>query len=255
MSLAASAACRQGQSTQAVGSRCRRRWRGSDRISSSGDPSHLRMKSPRFAWILVALLLLPGCATTTIRGKLRLPADPTWAAAAKSRARLGQRRGVSITDAVIYVDRISPKRAQASPTRGARPTMVQRSHRFFPRVLTIVAGTTVRFENRDRIYHKIFSVSPARRFTTGVCAPRKSREVTFNKPGVVRLFCELDRKMAGSVLVVPSTRYTQPDSTGTFEIRGLPRGRYRLTALHPTEGKVSRKLDLSTRDVGVRLRF
>jgi len=216
------------------------------------------MKSLRVPWILVALLFLPGCATTTIRGKLRLPADPTWVLAAKSGARLGQRGGappVRITDAVIYVDRISPKRDPACPTRGAHPTIVQRSHRFFPRVLTIVAGTTVRFENRDRIYHKIFSVSPARRFNTGVCAPRKSREVTFNTPGVVRLFCELDRNMAGSVLVVPSTRYTQPDSTGTFEIRGLPHGRYRLTALHPTEGEVSRKLDLSRRDVGVRLRL
>ena len=36
-----------------------------------------------------------------------------------------------------------------------------------PRVLPVCAGTRVRFQNMDRVYHNAFSISPAMKFDIG----------------------------------------------------------------------------------------
>lgn len=190
----------------------------------------------RRAAILAALVALPGCAATTgtIRGTVPIaPPD---------------RPG----DAVVYLETFagsSPAVARPAPTIG------QRGHRFIPHVLPIARGTTVRFVNRDRVYHNVFSVSPVRTFDTGPYAPGRVREVTFDEPGVVQLFCELDRAMTGFVFVAPTSWFVTPDARGLFELRGLPLGEYEVHAWHPTRGRTKRKVELRAAVAQVRLGF
>ena len=121
---------------------------------------------------------------------------------------------------------------------------------------TVTVGSTVRFANRDRVYHNVFSVSPAKRFDIGKYAPHQMRQVTFDTPGVVELFCGIDPSMAGFVFVVPHQVFTRPDATGAFLLPKLPRGSYILKAWHPSLGRVSRKVEMPKKgDLVVTLHF
>src|SRR6266480_2294400 len=83
------------------------------------------------------------------------------------------------------------------PAQGAfeehegRAIMDQRHETFVPYVLAVTVGTTVDFTNSDRTYHNVFSLSKPRRFDLGRYATGQSKSVRFDRPGVVRVFCEI----------------------------------------------------------------
>ena len=108
--------------------------------------------------------------------------------------------------------------------------MDQRNETFVPHVLAVRTGTIVDFPNSDRIYHNVFSLSPTRRFDLGRYAVGRSKAVRFDRPGVVRVFCDIHSHMSAFILVF-SHRYfavTQPD--GTFQ---LPAGACRARTCSP----------------------
>ena len=210
-------------------------------------------------WTLAVLLVVPGCATTgAIRGTLRMPGAAAAAASDTNGAQSGvpARAAERATDAVIYLEEVPPQLAKRPESGVAAANMDQIDHRFVPRVLPVAVGTTVRFENRDHIYHNVFSVSPAKRFDIGKYAPRQMRQVTFDAPGVVELFCDIDPAMAGFVFVVPHPAFTRPDASGAFALPKLPRGSYILKVWHPSLGRVSRRIEMPRKgDLVVTLHF
>src|SRR5262245_30803614 len=60
---------------------------------------------------------------------------------------------------------------------------------FMPRVIVVTPGSTVRFPNGDPIKHNVFSVSPANRFDLGLYGKGTGKSQRFDKPGLVRVFC------------------------------------------------------------------
>ena len=206
-------------------------------------------------WLLVASVALGGCASNgVIRGTLRLPHDPSAAHTAQGdHAAPGQR---TAQDAVIYLEQVPPKIDAALTQTDSTPTIGQTKHCFIPNVLPVAAGSTVRFENRDRVYHNVFSVSPIKRFDVGKYAPGKSKAVRFDKQGVVQLFCDIDPSMAGYVMVLPHHAFVQPDVTGAFALPKLPRGTYTVKVWHPKYGRLTRKVEMPKRgDAIVELRY
>jgi hypothetical protein len=92
----------------------------------------------RLVALLVIAALLPGCSS---RGKLVgrvLPED----------------RAKDVVVMAWQEDGTPP------PTPVERARVLHAKGRFEPRVLVVEAGTTVEFENRDKVFHKVFSVSP-----------------------------------------------------------------------------------------------
>jgi high-affinity iron transporter len=75
--------------------------------------------------------------------------------------------------------------------------------------------------------------------------------VTFDRPGVSRLFCNIHPSMAGYVVVVDSPYFSASDTSGRFAIQAPP-GRYAYRAWRaggdPVEGTVTVDGD-STLDV------
>ena len=65
-------------------------------------------------------------------------------------------------------------------------------------------GTTVDFPNNDRVFHNVFSFRDGKRFDLGMYPIGTLRRVTFDKPGLSRLFCNIHPNMAAYVW--PSTR-------------------------------------------------
>jgi plastocyanin len=71
---------------------------------------------------------------------------------------------------------------------------------FLPAVITVPAGTTVRWTNRDDIPHTVVSDD----HTTFKSKPLDTDEqftYTFTKPGTYSYFCSIHPKMTGKVVV------------------------------------------------------
>lgn len=139
-------------------------------------------------------------------------------------------------ETVIWLERL-PAGMAVPPPRGPHPTLEQKQQRFVPRVLALQAGTTVDFPNRDPIYHNVFSVSPPRRFDLGKYREGQSRSTRFDKPGVVRVFCDIHSDMAAFIVVVGHHVYARADAQGRFTLPAVPGGAYTLKVWHPERGE------------------
>ncbi len=111
-----------------------------------------------------------------------------------------------------------------------RAAMDQRSETFVPHVLAVTVGTTVDFPNNDHIYHNVFSLSGTRRFDLGRYAAGRSRSVRFDRPGIVRVFCEIHSHMSAFILVFNHRYFAVTGTDGRYQINRVPAGRYTLVA-------------------------
>ncbi len=170
--------------------------------------------------------------TGSVRGRVQLPAP------AKKKARVsvrypGERGAAQKTDqptqfaAVVYVrEKLPPP----SPSPVAQ--MENKGLTFVPAVLAIQIGTTVEFPNRDDVYHNVLSYSSTKRFDLGRYPTDEKRSVTFDKPGVVRLACEIHEHMRGYIVVLETSRFAVTRQDGSFEIAGVPAGRQKVAVWH-----------------------
>jgi len=136
--------------------------------------------------------------------------------------------GTSPQDTVIV---FSPLEATPPPTHESA-VIDQVDKRFVPRVSVVRAGTEVSFPNSDRIRHQVYSFSPAKVFTLKLYAGTASAPVSFEKPGLVVLGCNIHDYMVGFVAVVDSPYFAKLPASGSAVIN-LPPGLYRLRVWHP----------------------
>ena len=127
--------------------------------------------------------------------------------------------------AVITLEPLSGKGRRRTPKQRV---IEQRDREFAPKVLAVPVGSTVSFPNFDPIYHNVFSRSPTRPFDLGIYRTGLSRELTFEKEGIVRVACNLHANMAAYVVVVSAPHYVVTKRNGSFTFASLAPGRYRL---------------------------
>lgn len=70
---------------------------------------------------------------------------------------------------------------------------------FAPNPVTVPAGTTIRWTNRDDIPHNV--VAEDKSFKSKVMDTDESFTYTFTKPGTYTYFCSIHPKMTGKVVV------------------------------------------------------
>ena len=138
---------------------------------------------------------------------------------------------------VIYV-KDAPKTAVAP----MRAEIRQRNENFVPRVVAVTVGSTVDFPNDDPIYHNVFSLSRTKTFDLGRFPKGKSRGETFDKPGVVKVFCQIHSHMSATVLVFDHPWFAIPDEEGNFDLSGVPPGMHEITAWHERLGDTAMPL-------------
>jgi len=129
---------------------------------------------------------------------------------------------------VVYLD--SAPRGAFEPVDTPRAVMDQRGERFVPHVLAITTGTIVDFPNSDHIYHNVFSLSKTRQFDLGRYAAGHSKPVRFDRPGVVRVFCDIHSHMNAFILVFSHPFFSLTDNEGRYRIDNVPPGTYNLIA-------------------------
>ena len=112
----------------------------------------------------------------------------------------------------------------------------QRGYQFRPAVLAVQTGSRVVFPNQDDEFHNVFSYSRAKRFDLGRFRKDESSPVlTFDKPGLVKVYCEIHKHMRNLVLVLDTPWFTTSDAQGRFVLKNVPAGDYWLKAFLPSE--------------------
>jgi hypothetical protein len=125
---------------------------------------------------------------------------------------------------------LEPVQMKWKPRPPKGRVMEQRNRDFAPKVLVVRLGSTVSFPNFDAVYHNVFSRSDARAFDLGIYKNGQTRELTFDKEGIVRVGCNLHANMSGYIVVVNAPYYAITDDQGAFRFKSLVPGKYRLKA-------------------------
>jgi len=168
-----------------------------------------------------------------IRGRVELRRPPQPVERRPNVADLGSGAPRDVPDllrSVVYLE-AAPRGAFDAQESG-HAVMDQRNETFVPHLLAITTGTTVDFPNSDRFYHNVFSLSKTKRFDLGRYAAGESKRVTFDKPGIVRVFCEIHSHMNAYILVFNHPYFAVSDEEGRYHIDNVPPGTYNVVAWH-----------------------
>jgi plastocyanin len=144
-----------------------------------------------------------------------------------------------VGQAVVWL--ATPAPVAVAPVRSEMGT----AHKeFSPHVLVVPVGSTLSFPNHDPFNHNVFSLSEENPFDLGLYSRGEGRTVKFNRPGIVRVYCNVHAQMSAIVVVRDNPYFTQPGSDGTFSFPAVPAGRYQLHAWHERAPEMSRPLEV-----------
>ncbi len=176
-------------------------------------------------------------ATATVSGRIEL-----------SNSKIKPRNAkIDASGVVIWLNALD-----GVPVRGAgrqKKVITQRNKRFLPHVAVVEAGGQVDFPNEDPFFHNVFSIFNGKRFDLGLYPSGESRPVTFSRPGISYIFCNIHPQMSAVVVSLDTPYFAVSDSNGAFAIQGVPEGRYRLGIWH--ERATQETLDALRREVQV----
>jgi plastocyanin len=141
-------------------------------------------------------------------------------------ARVGERPQVN---AVVWLE--APNAPARTPSQ--KTVLDQRNLSFYPQVLAVRVGTVVDFPNDDRVFHNVFSFRDGKRFDLGMYPVGAVRHITFDKPGMSRIFCNIHPNMAAYVVAVDSPYFAVSDDGGAFTIASVAPGSYTYHAWRP----------------------
>jgi plastocyanin len=198
------------------------------------------------ALLLAAIILLPvgAAAPGTIRGRVDVRQGSPEHEPRPNVGDLGMSSPRDVADrrkAVVYLDP-APRPAFDVRDETPHPRMDQRDERFVPHILAIVAGTTVDFPNNDRTYHNVFSLSKTRSFDLGRYAAGKSKSVRFDRPGIVRVFCDIHSHMSAYILVFAHRYFAVTDDEGRYRLENVPSGTWNVVAWNEAAPQESRRV-------------
>jgi plastocyanin len=189
----------------------------------------------------------PGFSTVQARGAIRGRLDIRRVARPTERrpsvtepGSAGPRDLPDLRRGVVYLE--SAPRGAFEEREPSRAVMDQRNETFVPHVLAVTVGAVVDFPNSDKTFHNVFSLSRAKRFDLGRYAAGRSKSVRFDRPGLVRVFCDIHSHMNAFVLVLSHPFFDVTDAEGRFRIDNIPAGTYTVVGWYEGEPRVSRSV-------------
>jgi plastocyanin len=147
---------------------------------------------------------------------------------------------------VVYIDAIAGKTFPASKEH---PVADQKGLMFAPHIMVVQQGTTVDFLNSDNVQHNVFwpSIGGDKKagHNLGTWPKGEKRSFTFDKPGVIPLFCNVHPDMEGYLVVSPTPYFAETDESGNYKIKDVPDGSYTLVAWHEGARSQSKQVTVS----------
>lgn len=153
----------------------------------------------------------------------------------------GKRGASDVGQAVIWLEG-----SGVTPIPPRQVSVLTEGKEFRPRVTVVPAGSTVVFPNNDPFNHNVFSGSAEGAFDLGLYGRGQSRQTRFNRPAVIRVYCNVHATMAAFIVVRDNPYYARPSADGSFSIAGVPPGRYTLHAWHERAPEVKQEIEVGT---------
>ncbi len=215
----------------------------------------IKVSSParNILWTLLFLFLLEiGIASASslseIRGKVNLQVASKRKKSLNSTQRYGAGKKINPAppvEAVVYLTGPTIEKHLPRKSDNSTKELPQEKFQFVKYVLPIQVGTKVLFPNLDKDFHNIFSYSKTKRFDLGRYTHNESPpSVVFDKPGEVRLFCEIHNHMRSTILILETPYFGLTDPEGNFTIEGIPPGKYTLHAWIDRKNVLEQPLEL-----------
>jgi plastocyanin len=113
---------------------------------------------------------------------------------------------------------------------GSSPNCSQTKNCFDQDVINVVPGTTVTWQNNDKVSHTVTSGNPSDNqtgtiFDSSLIASGKDFSFTFNNPGTYNYFCQVHPWMTGQVIVgAAATSVSSSSGTGSSSSMNMSSG-------------------------------
>lgn len=142
-------------------------------------------------------------------------------------------QGIQPTDVyvVAYPLTFTP-RTQPVPNA----VITQQAETFIPHVLVVTPMSIVYFLNEDQEYHNVFSRTIGNSFNIGRRPPGHMYPQRIDRPGLVKLFCDIHSHMRAYIICVETPYFCPLDPYGNYALGNLPDGQYRVELVHPDLG-------------------
>ena len=127
---------------------------------------------------------------------------------------------------VVYLEGIDAPIPFEKPKAPA--VIRQKDAKFLPNFLVVPVGQRVEIPNEDKIFHNVFSYSKPNQFDLGLYEEGAVRSITFDHPGVVKIYCSIHESMNGMIVVTPNPYFDRVHPDGSFRLDAIPPGKYRL---------------------------
>jgi plastocyanin len=132
------------------------------------------------------------------------------------------------SEAVVWLSPLSYEPASAPRPDKKQFVLTQKDKQFSPHLLVVPVGSSVDFPNLDPFFHNVFSLFNGKRFDLGLYEGHTHRGVQFDREGVSFIFCNIHPDMGAVVVSLATPYYAVSSPDGSFQLSGLPVGRYRL---------------------------
>jgi plastocyanin len=181
-----------------------------------------------FYW---ALVLATGILVLAfVLGAERRPVVTSGTVSGQVRIKKDGKLKADASGVVVFLEGVSET---ASGKQVARPRIRQKDLAFDPLLTAVPKGTTIDFPNDDKVFHNVFSLSRPARFDLGLYKQGDSKSVTFSRPGVVDVYCNIHPEMVAKIKVLDTSYYAKTDKSGSFRIEHVPPGTYPVIVWHP----------------------
>ena len=136
------------------------------------------------------------------------------------------------------------------------PVLMQHNKSFQPHLLVVPVGAVVQFPNRDPFFHNVFSLFEGKRFDLGLYEAGTTRNVSFDRPGISFIFCNIHAEMSAIVVALDTPYYAVSNRKGEVVIPRVPPGQYTLrtwaeTALPENLNALTREVTISDKSASL----
>lgn len=148
-----------------------------------------------------------------------------------------------VRNAVVYIKNVQNGKT-AEP---GRVTLDQKGCEYQPHVLAFPVGSTVEILNPDGILHNVHTQSKINApFNLAQPKFKTSMEVTFDKPEIIQVKCDVHPWMSGWFFVAESPYFSVSDARGGFTLPDLPAGKYVVELWHERLGAQTREVQVES---------
>jgi plastocyanin len=137
---------------------------------------------------------------------------------------------LSAENSIVNLEPVTKTLQPASVKPKAERSISMINKSYSPNVITITRNETVKFSNRDKIKHNVFSTSGANSFDLGTYGEGVENKVPLKALGIVKVYCNIHPEMVSIISVSDYDYSFIVGKDGAFSIGDLPAGEYSLSA-------------------------